>query len=99
MVDERTESEDRAERVKIAGSGRISGGTYQSVKVAGSGVIDGDVTADSIEGDEIYLESTRSKMVRGKRVLIGPDCQIDRVEYEEEIHVHDEAEVHETVQR
>lgn len=58
----------------------------------------GTLRADSIEGDEIYLESTRAKVVRGKRVLIGPDCEIDRVEYEEEFHVHDEAEVKETAQ-
>jgi cytoskeletal protein CcmA (bactofilin family) len=40
-----------------------------------------NLTADSIEGDTIYLESTRAKVVRGKNVTIGPDCAIDLVEY------------------
>ncbi len=58
----------------------------------------GTLRAHSIEGDEIYLEATRAKLVRGKRVLIGPDCEIERVEYEEESHVHDDADVTETAQ-
>lgn len=59
---------------------------------------DGTLRAETIEGDEIYLESTKAKIVRGKRVLIGPDCQIDRVEYEDEVRVHEEAAVGETAQ-
>jgi len=58
----------------------------------------GTLRADAIEGDEIYLESTKAKLVRGKRILIGPGCEIDRVEYEDEIRVHTEAEVAETAQ-
>ncbi|MFB6285491.1 MAG: polymer-forming cytoskeletal protein [Candidatus Bipolaricaulia bacterium] len=58
----------------------------------------GTLRADAIEGDEIYLESTQAKLVRGKRVLIGPDCEIERVEYEDEIRVHDQADVAETAQ-
>jgi cytoskeletal protein CcmA (bactofilin family) len=40
-----------------------------------------NLTADSIEGDTIYLESTRAKVVRGANVTIGPECAIDLVEY------------------
>lgn len=40
-----------------------------------------NLTADTIEGDTIYLESTRAKVVRGANVEIGPDCRIDLVEY------------------
>ncbi|RPI14137.1 MAG: hypothetical protein EHM58_17105 [Ignavibacteriae bacterium] len=36
---------------------------------------------DSIEGDEIYLENTRAKIVRGNNVEIGPGCDIELVEY------------------
>jgi cytoskeletal protein CcmA (bactofilin family) len=36
---------------------------------------------DMIEGDEIYLENTRAKAVRGNSVRIGPDCEIELVEY------------------
>jgi cytoskeletal protein CcmA (bactofilin family) len=38
----------KGERVVIAGSGRVSGGVYESVKVAGSGVIEGDIEAHKI---------------------------------------------------
>lgn len=40
-----------------------------------------NLTADTIEGDTIYLENTRAKVVRGANVTIGPDCSIDLVEY------------------
>lgn len=36
---------------------------------------------NSIEGDEIYLEYTKAKVVRGDRVRIGPGCEIDTVEF------------------
>ncbi len=39
------------------------------------------LTADTIEGDNIYLENTTAKMVRGQDVKIGPGCHIDVVEY------------------
>ena len=42
---------------------------------------DRNLTADAIEGDTVYLENTRAKVVRGANVTIGPDCQIDLVEY------------------
>jgi len=42
---------------------------------------DRNLTADSIEGDTIYLENTRAKVVRGANVTIGAGCTIDLVEY------------------
>jgi cytoskeletal protein CcmA (bactofilin family) len=42
------------------------------------------LTAESIEGDEIYLEHTNAKAVRGNRVIIGPGCDIEVVEYQGE---------------
>lgn len=36
---------------------------------------------DFIEGNEIYLESTRAKAVRGNNVTIGDGCDIGLVEY------------------
>jgi cytoskeletal protein CcmA (bactofilin family) len=38
--------------------------------------------AESIEGDKIYLEYTKAKVVRGNEVTIGPGCEIDLVEYQ-----------------
>jgi cytoskeletal protein CcmA (bactofilin family) len=40
-----------------------------------------NLTADAIEGDTVYLENTRAKVVRGVDVTIGAGCQIDLVEY------------------
>jgi len=39
--------------------------------------------ADSIEGDDIYLEHTTAAHVRGNRVTIGPNCKIEHVESKE----------------
>jgi cytoskeletal protein CcmA (bactofilin family) len=41
------------------------------------------LSASVIEGDDIYLEYTNAKVVRGKRVIIGPGCGIELVEYKE----------------
>ncbi len=57
----------------------------------------GTLQAVTIEGDEIYLEGTQAKLVRGKRVTIGPGCKIDRVEYEESLEVDPESHVGEEV--
>ena len=34
-----------------------------------------------IEGDDIYVENTIAKIVRGNNVIIGPNCDIEIVEY------------------
>ena len=48
---------------------------------------------DSIEGDDIFLEATSAKVVRGKRVRIGDGCKIDTVEYTESLEVSPDATV------
>jgi cytoskeletal protein CcmA (bactofilin family) len=45
-----------------------------------------------IEGDDIYLENTDAKMVRGNNVTIGPNCNIETVEYRNEINVSENSE-------
>jgi cytoskeletal protein CcmA (bactofilin family) len=45
-----------------------------------------DLQADVIEGDEIYLEHTYAKIVRGNNVTIGPGCDIEVVEYKNNFH-------------
>ncbi len=57
----------------------------------------GSLQAASIEGDDVYLEGTRAKLVRGKRVTIGPGCRIERVEYEESLEVDPDSRVEEEV--
>jgi cytoskeletal protein CcmA (bactofilin family) len=46
-----------------------------------------------IEGDDIYLEGTAAKIVRGNNVTIGPDCNIEVVEYRSTISVAADAKV------
>ncbi len=37
--------------------------------------------SDIIEGDEIYLEYTKAKIIRGNNIELGPGCEIELVEY------------------
>ncbi|MGD6830967.1 hypothetical protein ACQCT5_02300 [Sutcliffiella halmapala] len=37
---------------------------------------------ESIEGDNIYLEHTTAKIVRGNHITLGPGCDIEVVEYQ-----------------
>ncbi|MBU8713529.1 polymer-forming cytoskeletal protein [Brevibacillus parabrevis] len=70
------------------------GGEYIEVRKAGSSTLNKllkhifnsalALSVDSVEGDEIYLEYTRAKVVRGKNVEIGPGCEIDLVESSED---------------
>lgn len=46
------------------------------------------LTTNVIEGDDIYVENTDAKVVRGNNVTIGPDCKIDSVEYRNTVNVH-----------
>ncbi|MGJ7919250.1 cytoplasmic protein [Neobacillus sp. LXY-4] len=50
---------------------------------SGEGILEAGV----IEGDEVYLENTTANIVRGKRISIGPGCEIGVVEYNEELSV------------
>ena len=45
------------------------------------GLINPILEADTIEGDEIVLESTKARLVRGNSVVIGSGCEIGTVEY------------------
>lgn len=49
--------------------------------------------ADIIEGDEIYLENTQSKVVRGDNITLGPGCKIELVEYKNKFKQDKTAEV------
>jgi len=46
-----------------------------------------------IEGDAVHLEDTEADVVRGKRIVIGPGCDIKTVEYSEELSVDEDAKV------
>lgn len=50
---------------------------------------------DIIEGDEIEIEFTTAKVVRGNKVIIGKGCQIGLVEYKEHCSIDKDAKVEE----
>ncbi|MFC2095677.1 cell shape determination protein CcmA [Candidatus Bipolaricaulota bacterium] len=89
-------------RVKEIGGARIDIRRYgskdrasllDSVLRALSSAWGGEVEAELIEGDEIYLENTSADVVRGKEIQIGPNCKIKLIEYSESLKVHDDSEV------
>ncbi|OPY23848.1 MAG: Polymer-forming cytoskeletal [Methanobacterium sp. PtaU1.Bin242] len=51
------------------------------------------LTADVIEGDDVYLENTTANVVRGNNVTIGSGCKIELVEYKNDLKMHEGAEV------
>lgn len=51
------------------------------------------LNAELIEGDDINLEASRVKVVRGNNVTVGPNCRIELVEYRENLEVLEGAEV------
>ncbi len=41
----------------------------------------GVLQAETIEGDDIYVEHTSARVIRGTNVVIGPGCRVGHVEY------------------
>jgi cytoskeletal protein CcmA (bactofilin family) len=76
-------------KVREIGGGKISvtlGPPYglSIVKtIVSMGILYPTLEADAIEGDEIVLENTTARIVRGKSVTIGVGCDIGTVEYQE----------------
>lgn len=62
--------------------------TVKSVKLA----------AEVIEGDDISLENTKAKVVRGNHIIIGENCEIDLVEYKDTFKIIGNGRVNKSVQ-
>lgn len=56
-----------------------------------------ELSAITIEGDDIDVEHTNAQVVRGNRIVIGKGCAIGRVEYKDELIVHPGATIRERV--
>lgn len=52
-----------------------------------------NLISDLIEGTEVSLEYTHARTVRGNRVIIGRNCQIDEVEYTDTLEIDPSASV------
>ena len=66
-------------------------GIFQSL--FGGFLDEGSLYADTIEGDEIYLENTKANTVRGAKVVIGSGCTIENLEYKESLEVDEKSKV------
>ncbi|WP_206916353.1 hypothetical protein [Alicyclobacillus suci] len=69
---------ERSSRVK-----EIGGAQIRVVRSKGSRFFQRvrRLTAEVIEGDDIYLEYTKANVVRGKRVTLGPGTEVNLLEY------------------
>lgn len=54
-----------------------------------------ELNTELIEGDEIYLQNTNAKIVRGNNIIIGEGCNIGLIEYKGEINISGESIVKE----
>ena len=78
---------------------RGSESIFKRLKLIKSMIYDvckGNLTTDVIEGDEIYLEYTTAKAVRGKNVTIGRGCNIELVEYVDNFNQHNDSFIRES---
>ncbi len=55
-----------------------------------------ELHCELIEGDTIQLEYTTAKIVRGTNVYIGPGCEIDLIEYKNDLKIDNSAKVKES---
>jgi cytoskeletal protein CcmA (bactofilin family) len=95
--------------IRIGGKCRVSemGGEKIDVRLSDNGIfalkrivsdlfnLKDALRAVVIEGDDIYLESTIAKVVRGNNVTIGPNCEIELIEYKNQISINSNARVKE----
>ncbi|VBB05312.1 polymer-forming cytoskeletal [Lucifera butyrica] len=58
-----------------------------------AGFGEGKLMAETVEGNDIYLEQTEANVVRGNNVHIGPGCKIRQVEYKNHFYQTDDASV------
>jgi len=52
-----------------------------------------ELKVDIVEGDDVYLENTQAKVVRGNKIELGPGCEIKLVEYGSKFSKDEKAEV------
>lgn len=46
-----------------------------------------------IKGTDLYVEATEATMIRGEKIVIGPNCRIETVEYTDSIEIDTSAKV------
>lgn len=82
--------------VKIVESG-LKNKFLSSVKIK-VGDENSRLEAEVIEGDTIYVDTAKIGVVRGKHIEIGPECEIDKIEYSESLKIHESAKIGQQIQ-
>ncbi len=59
---------------------------------------EGDLRAQAVEGDKIYLDHAKVDTVSGGEIEIGPYCEIERLEYTKSVKIHESSKVKEQIQ-
>lgn len=59
----------------------------------------GEMASEEIHGESIYLENTKCKLVSGDSVTIGPNCEIETVEFRSNLKIHLSAKVKKKVRK
>ena len=92
-----------------SGAGEVCGENIKIWKESVSGAVDfildlipwrhkgKNFRCNLIEGDTINIENVEADVVRGKTVMIGPECRIDLVEYHDALNIYPGASVKKTV--
>jgi len=75
--------------IRLAGSSRAPSIKAREIEVRRH-ERNGELTVESVEGEEVYLEATRAGSVKGHSVRLGPFCSVHTVEAEE-LEVHESA--------
>ncbi|NBD24375.1 hypothetical protein [Paenibacillus glycinis] len=86
----------KAERITVKHAGK--GGVRRLIESLLPDGWQAHARARVIEADIVDLEETSAETVRGRTVVIGPGCEIDRVEYGAELVVHPQAQVRSSYQ-
>jgi cytoskeletal protein CcmA (bactofilin family) len=81
------------EKITVRMSNGVGFGIIRAIKEAFN--VHEYLITELIEGDEIYVENTVAKVIRGNDVIISSDCDIDLVEYKNTIKVMSGARVKE----
>lgn len=79
--------------IHLSGTSRVPRIVAREVTVR-RGERNGELIVETIEADEVYVESTRAKLIRGREVRVGPYSVVDAVE-PADLEVHETATVKE----
>lgn len=79
------------EKITVKKSGKFGFGSLKSIIMPFGHTK--ELTVDTIEGDDIHIENTQAKVVRGNNIELGPGCEVELVEYKDSFKQDEKANV------